>query len=297
MVDRSAWSPREQRRGRERRAGHSSRGSGGRAAGVAERRSWARSAVAQLSGALRLVSADAADDARALRDPHLIAAGKVTSSRWRRCSSASATAGRRARTRSSPSPSACWSACWAPGGFHLRVSDTDYLHRPSRAWAAWPGQAACLRYLREVLNHFLGDAGHGGGRRPAGDQDRQGPPGGQGRRRRQGRGDRRRPGADLAVESKRRTWPPSTRTRDITARLVNRWTPFVATDGRQLRISATLEPVYELKGFTRIGFRMIRRVIVVATGEELTRAAGRRAVAPAICCAPTWPPSPAASTA
>ena len=52
---------------------------------------------------------------------------------------------------------------------------------------------------------------------------------------------------------------------------VNQWTPpFVANDGRQLRISATLEPVYELKGFTRIGFRMIRRVIVVATGEELT---------------------------
>src|SRR6185312_1312192 len=49
-----------------------------------------------------------------------------------------------------------------------------------------------------------------------------------------------------------------------------RWTPFVASDGRQLRISATLEPVYELKGFTRIGFRMIRRVIVIGTGEELS---------------------------
>ena len=41
-------------------------------------------------------------------------------------------------------------------------------------------------------------------------------------------------------------------------------------DGRQLRVSATLEPVYELKGFTRIGFRMIRRVIVIATAEELS---------------------------
>src|SRR6185503_5332229 len=30
------------------------------------------------------------------------------------------------------------------------------------------------------------------------------------------------------------------------------------------------EPVYEVKGFTRIGFRMIRRVIVVATEEELS---------------------------
>jgi hypothetical protein len=57
---------------------------------------------------------------------------------------------------------------------------------------------------------------------------------------------------------------------DATSRLVNRWTPFVAADGRTLRISASLEPIYELKGFTRIGFRMIRRVIVVSTGEELT---------------------------
>jgi len=50
---------------------------------------------------------------------------------------------------------------------------------------------------------------------------------------------------------------------------LERWTPFVCSDGRQLRVSATLEPVYELKGFTRIGFRMIRRVLVVATDEEL----------------------------
>jgi hypothetical protein len=53
-------------------------------------------------------------------------------------------------------------------------------------------------------------------------------------------------------------------------RLINRWSPFAASDGRTLRISATLEPVYELKNFARIGFRMIRRVIVVETGEELT---------------------------
>ena len=44
---------------------------------------------------------------------------------------------------------------------------------------------------------------------------------------------------------------------------VDRWSPFVSNDGRNLRVSATLEPVFELKGFTRIGFRMIRRVIVM----------------------------------
>jgi hypothetical protein len=56
----------------------------------------------------------------------------------------------------------------------------------------------------------------------------------------------------------------------VKPRVVNRWTPFVASDGRQLRVSATLEPIYELKGFTRIGFRMVRRVIVIGTGEELS---------------------------
>jgi hypothetical protein len=51
---------------------------------------------------------------------------------------------------------------------------------------------------------------------------------------------------------------------------VNAWTPFMSNDGRRLRVCSTLEPVYELKGFSRIGFRMIRRVIEIRTGEELT---------------------------
>lgn len=55
--------------------------------------------------------------------------------------------------------------------------------------------------------------------------------------------------------------------------VVDRWSPFAANDGRQVRVSATLEPVYELKGFTRIGFRMIRRVVVTRTHEELTPSA------------------------
>ena len=42
---------------------------------------------------------------------------------------------------------------------------------------------------------------------------------------------------------------------------LDRWTPFVTADGRQLRVSATLDPVFEAKGFNRIGFRLIRRVI------------------------------------
>src|SRR5690348_7389390 len=50
--------------------------------------------------------------------------------------------------------------------------------------------------------------------------------------------------------------------------------PFLTADGRQLRISATLDPVFEAKGFSRIGFRLIRRVMSVRYNgeEELTAA-------------------------
>lgn len=54
--------------------------------------------------------------------------------------------------------------------------------------------------------------------------------------------------------------------------------PFVTADGRQLRVSATLDPVFEAKGFSRIGFRLIRRVISVRyngedvlTGQQVTQ--------------------------
>jgi hypothetical protein len=55
-----------------------------------------------------------------------------------------------------------------------------------------------------------------------------------------------------------------------TSRPVDRSAPFISTDGRLLRVSASLEPIYELKSFTRIGFRMIRRIIAVSSGEVLT---------------------------
>ena len=40
-------------------------------------------------------------------------------------------------------------------GMHLRVSDTDFVIVQPEAGAALGGwQAACLHYLREILNHF-----------------------------------------------------------------------------------------------------------------------------------------------
>lgn len=142
-------------------------------------------------------------------------------------------------------------------GYFLRVSSTDFfIVHPDLGRIA--GQMACLRYLREVLHHFLGE-----------DQM-----------------------AALGVlqvtkiakgliEAKQ---IDASATDDATAgevaespdsevdeagwRAIDRWTPFVAADGRQVRVSATLEPVYETRGFTRIGFRMARRVLATQRREE-----------------------------
>lgn len=159
-----------------------------------------------------------------------------------------------------------------PRGLYLRVSGTDLLIvQPDVSRAA--GQAACVRYLREILLHFLGDA-HladrgvlqvsriapgvidalevdvtaldlGDGEPAAGAAD------------------------DPADPKPRRLGEQEPSPKPS----VDRWSPFVAVDGRPLRVSATLEPVYELKGFTRIGFRMIRRVIAIRGQEELARQA------------------------
>jgi hypothetical protein len=151
-------------------------------------------------------------------------------------------------------------------GFFVRVSPTDFfIVHPDVGRVA--GQAACLRYLREVLNHFLGDASMAAlgvlqvtkitkGQLEATQMDER---------------------AQAHVEGEAEDEPdvgPAPRKAapdEPTGRPLDRWTPFVAADGRQLRVTATLEPVYEMKGFTRIGFRMVRRVIVVQTEEELSQ--------------------------
>lgn len=147
-------------------------------------------------------------------------------------------------------------------GFFVRISATDYfVVQPSIGRAT--GQAACLRYLREVLQHFLGEDSQalGGvlqvtqienGRLLACQIE------------------------DLGQVSDAEPTAQETESGTVAkavangARLVDRWTPFVAADGRELRVSARLEPVYELKGFTRIGFRLARKVIIVRNEEELS---------------------------
>lgn len=224
-------------------------------------------AVAQISGAVRLVAADAEAALVRFSDPQLLAAGQINlisleavqqrfANRWQARKDQVFDFAERVLERGV-----------GPGGFFQRVSDTDFfIVHPDLGRLA--GQAACLRYLREVLNHFLGDAAMAGlgvlqvtriskGRLEARAVDAAEVDAVHGV---SGLGDDieavRLPGWKEGAAA------PGSR--------LNAWTPFVANDGRQLRISAVLEPVYELKGFTRIGFRMIRRVIVVSTGEELT---------------------------
>jgi hypothetical protein len=165
-----------------------------------------------------------------------------------------------------------------PRGLFLRVSVTDFLIvQPDLGRLA--GQAACLRYLREIFNHFLGDA-HAAGdgvltvtRISKGEvQARQIDVSAADAAGEEAPDEAAAPaepppedGAPLANLSmplpKPATQPPR--------KVVDQWSPFIANDGRQLRVSATLEPVYELKGFTRIGFRMIRKVVVTQSREVL----------------------------
>jgi hypothetical protein len=224
-------------------------------------------AVAQISGALRLVSADAEAALERFSDPQLIAAGRINlisleavqqrfADRWQMRKDQVFDFAERVLERGV-----------GPGGFYLRVSDTDFfIVHPELGRLA--GQAACLRYLREVLNHFLGDAvmAPAGvlhvsqiskGRLEAEPVDAV-------------RADEAHASGDFGDDIEAVRLPAWKEGEALPPVRLNQWTPFVANDGRQLRISATLEPVYELKGFSRIGFRMIRRVIVVSTGEELT---------------------------
>ncbi len=226
-------------------------------------------ALAQLAGGVRLVSADAESQLARFSDPSLLYTGKINlisleavqqrlADKWlQRKDQVFAFAERVLQTR------------LGVNGVYIRVSDTDFfvIHPTLSRFA---GQAACLRYLREVLVHFLGDDAAavngvlqvtriGKGRLEATQID---PIYAEEALARGETGDPEDGGGHLAGTDLEGVAKP---------KVMNRWTPFFASDGRQVRVSATLEPIYELKGFTRIGFRMVRRVIVVMTGEELSR--------------------------
>ena len=223
-------------------------------------------AIAQLSGGVRLVAADTESQLARFSDPLLLHSGKVNLISLEAVQTRLADKWLQRKEQVFAFAEKVLQRSLGLNGVYVRVSDTDFfiIHPDLSRYA---GQAACLRYLREILTHFLGDdaAAVGGvlqvtrigkGRLEAAQVDPV--------------------YAEVALSrgetgDVEQAAAPAARAHDDDpkSRAVNRWTPFVASDGRQVRVSATLEPIYELKGFTRIGFRMVRRVIVVASGEEL----------------------------
>jgi hypothetical protein len=154
-------------------------------------------------------------------------------------------------------------------GLQLRVSATDFLIvQPDLVRLS--AQATCLRCLREILDHFLGDA------RLAAEGVLQVTRIAQGLVEVKAADPRAAALADAPDEPSRADGvtvvDAPVATPEI-RRVVDRWSPFVSGDGRVLRVSTKLEPVYELRGYARIGFRMSRRVLVHRAEEELGPAA------------------------
>jgi hypothetical protein len=149
-----------------------------------------------------------------------------------------------------------------PTDFFLRVSDTVYLVAQPSA-GKFGAQALCVRALDEVVSFFLG---------PGPRQDV-----------------RVHKVTDLtakeivavpidrllAAEGEKRetnTLAAYKEAReDPTLLSPARWSPFVASNGVHVRVSCTLEPVFEVKRHTRIGYRLRRRVLDTATEQPLTQ--------------------------
>jgi hypothetical protein len=175
----------------------------------------------------------------------------------------------------------------ADQGHYFRVSDSDFLVvLPYDKRSA--AQVRCLRYLRAVLIHFLGEA------RPADiavrevtriantaleavrvdltkvaaaesaeEVGRPAPvesPPADAPHRECGAGEAPTSSAAPASDG----WAPS-----ASVPTADRWTPFIASDGNRVRVSCVLEPVFELRGYGRIGNRIARRVVRTATDEVL----------------------------
>jgi hypothetical protein len=144
--------------------------------------------------------------------------------------------------------------------FYLRVSETVYLVAQPSA-GTYAAQALCVRALDEVVAFFLG---------PGPRQDVQ-----------------VHKVTDLAAnqivavaidrhaatagEEDRPFMPSLAEMRaDPTLLSPARWSPFTASNGIHVRVSCTLEPVFEVKRHTRIGYRLRRRVLDTRTETPLS---------------------------
>jgi len=155
-----------------------------------------------------------------------------------------------------------------PHGFFVRISETDFLVAQPGV-GRLEGQAYCLNCLREVLTYFLGEALIADlvvceVTTIADDQI----------------GARKLD--SVAVESEARKvqfearQQPDAEPPRYSLISQDRWTPFVAHDGRRLRASCQLEPVFQLKTYGRIGYRLTRRVLVLPGETPLSLAEQRQ---------------------
>jgi hypothetical protein len=149
-----------------------------------------------------------------------------------------------------------------PHGFFLRVSETDFVvAQPNVSRLA--GQAYCLNCLRDVLTYFLGEAlitdivvhevlAIDDGVIGAHKLDT----------------------AEVQAEAAHEYAERARASARIAPNLMSqdRWSPFTAHDGRRLRASSQLEPVFQLKTYGRIGFRMTRKALLAPSDTPLTPA-------------------------
>jgi hypothetical protein len=155
-----------------------------------------------------------------------------------------------------------------PHGFFVRISETDFLVAQPGV-GRLEGQAYCLNCLREVLTYFLGEALIADlvvceVTTIAGDQ----------------LGARKLDSLAVETEAQRAELEARSRPGAEPPRYSvisqDRWTPFVAHDGRRLRASCQLEPVFQLKTYGRIGYRLTRRVLVLPAETPLSLAEQRQ---------------------
>ncbi|MDZ4367599.1 MAG: hypothetical protein U0987_11330 [Afipia sp.] len=147
-----------------------------------------------------------------------------------------------------------------PTAYHLRISDTDVLIcQPDKERLA--GQALCLRALREILTHFLGD----GEMADAGVHEvvRISPEGVEARRvdvrAAAAEADRQ---ADKAGGGQQPSLPTSLGG-------ANQWTPFVTAYGVGLQVTTRPEPIFQLREKRAIGLRLTNCVAHVRSGRQL----------------------------
>jgi hypothetical protein len=143
-----------------------------------------------------------------------------------------------------------------PLGVYQRVSDTDYLIvQPEKSPLA--GQMTSLNCLRNTLLHFLGETLI---------EDtlihtvtRVGREGVYGER-------LDVTAVDAAAKREEADWGDDGG--EAGAKVP--WSPFVASNGKRVRVSCVLEPVFQLKSSKRIGYRVARRVLALPTDAPLT---------------------------